>query len=67
MEQLIKEEQDLLQRDILNRELDMIDAKHKLAGQKERLRFLGNWMMRTSNEISAVVDTSPIDGPIIRP
>lgn len=56
MEALIKEEQDLLQRDILNRELNMIDAKHKLAGQKERLSFLGNWMTRTANEISTVVD-----------
>lgn len=60
---IIKEEQDLLQRDILNRSLNMIDAKYKLAGQRERLRFLGNYMLGIANEVSPVVDQGTFDQP----
>lgn len=40
------EEAQLLERDILNRELDLIDQQHKIMAQRAKQAFIITWLQR---------------------
>lgn len=51
----IHEEAELLNRDILVRELRLIDDKHLILAAREKQAFLGNWLL---NSAESGADTS---------
>lgn len=48
LEDEIKEEAELLNRDILVRELQLIDDQHKIMAARAKQVFLGNWLLNAN-------------------
>lgn len=45
----IKFEAELLNRDILVRELKLIDDRHRIEASRDKQRFLGQWLLNDAN------------------
>lgn len=50
----IKEEAEILNRDILVRELQLIDDQHKIMAARAKQVFLGNWLLQHANSGSGI-------------
>jgi len=52
LQEEIKEEAELLNRDILVRELQLIDDQHRIMAARAKQVFLGNWLLQDANSSS---------------